>query len=276
MRNLTIMAVLVLIGAVMPVNADYSFPSANLLVDDHPQAMELDVSTVPAGDYASFVLTVDWSAVEGSPFAEEAMWTLECSGLPVLLIDSRFNTVFQDDDSSLTWSGVFTQTYTGGSLTLRAAQQFQGSSANWENITLTIIEGTVPPAMPPAAVELGQIASGITTGCDTLTSNGVAWFSFSTDAVTTGDCDTLRIDTLGSILTEGIYGDGNDTEIALYDATGLFIGTNDDIDQLGGELLSMLAFGADEGLAPTSRDLPAGTYYLAVAGFDAGFGFVRV
>ena len=106
-----------------------------------------------------------------------------------------------------------------------------------------------------------------------LDSNGVVWYRFTVPDVTEADCDTLRIDALGWDLSGGTYRQGDDPEIALYDAAGLLGATHDDVDQVGNELRSALAFGANEGdPVATSGGLWAGEYYLAVAGFDAEFG----
>ena len=70
--------------------------------------------------------------------------------------------------------------------------------------------------------------------------------------------------------TEGTtnYGTDNDTEIGLYAANGAFIATDDD----GGTgFLSLLSFGTAAIGHGADGDLPAGTYYLAVSGYNAAF-----
>ena len=71
----------------------------------------------------------------------------------------------------------------------------------------------------------------------------------------------------------------NDTEIGLYRADGTLVASDDDD---GSGLLSQLSFGASfptrppvgNGAAYNGRDgnLPAGTYYLSVSGFNSTFG----
>lgn len=108
--------------------------------------------------------------------------------------------------------------------------------------TLTI--GT-PVVTPPTSTP--TTLSGSLTG--SLGAGGVTWYSFTT----TGG--PVSFDTEGSNL-----GPSNDTELFLYSSSGALLGTDDD-DGTG--LLSILNSG-DE--LPAS--LPAGTYYLAIGGFN--------
>ncbi len=284
MRLLSIVAIAVF-SVVGPVMADYVFPVLDLVVTDQENTISLDTTAVPPANYSSFVLSVEFSFDTEDPgvdpWMEEATWNLDWPGHSVPLADPAYNTTFEYTElvyhsgiatSTLTWTGSFTQTYTGGPLNLRVRQARLGTVAFWNNITLTFIEGDIPAPTPPAAADLGSLVVGATSACDLLPSNWVTWFKFVTGDVQAADCDVLRIDTMGSLLDGGIYGDGDDSEIALYDSQGFLIATNDDIDQIGGELLSALAFGADEGVpVPSSGDLPAGEYYIAVAGFDTEF-----
>jgi hypothetical protein len=65
---------------------------------------------------------------------------------------------------------------------------------------------------------------------------------------------------------------GNDSELALYNAAGFLIASNDDVDQLGPHLGGALSFGVNEGSTVESTgDLEAGVYYLAVSGYDVEF-----
>jgi hypothetical protein len=133
----------------------------------------------------------------------------------------------------------------------------------------------VPPATPPFAADVGAIVSPGFTLMSELNSNGVNWVRFNVPTdVTTAGCRSLRIDTIGSILIGGIYQHGNDPELALYTVDGLLLSAHDDIDQYFGNLHAALVFGVDEGVpVPSSGDLSAGTYFLAIAGFDAHFGW---
>jgi hypothetical protein len=125
----------------------------------------------------------------------------------------------------------------------------------------------------PAATDLGTLTDGTVSVQAELVSGGVVWYRFdlaqSVDAI---DLEFLDIDTEGSVIT------GSDTEIGLYDGLGNRI-ANDDDD--GSATLSQLSFGAPlprpavgTSVAYNGRDgatLAAGTYYLAVSGFDAIF-----
>ncbi len=265
---------LVLGAVVLPsaaVFADDTLPPFDVAaVTEWPTDVAIDVSAVPPGEYAGYEMSLE----TGGLAAVDVRWRLETPGNPVPLAapgaspdaDELFPPV-------LTWSGSFHQTYQGGDpLTLIARMDQQGQQLDWTNVTLTLISGTVPPATPPAVADLGVIADGVTTGQGTLTSNGVVWFRFETAAITVADCASLRVDTYGSTLTGGIFLNGNDPEIAVYSADGLLLATSDDVDQVYGDLQGRITFGADEGLRGTpAGDLPAGTYYLAVAGYNTAF-----
>jgi hypothetical protein len=117
------------------------------------------------------------------------------------------------------------------------------------------------PPPPPPATDLGFIGD---FGPDPdLVVNGnipastVHWYKFTT-AGATGTA-YLQIDTEGSALAPS-----NDTELGLYDSLGLMI-DNDDDDGSGN--LSLLRWGS----AGADGDLAAGTYYLAVGGFNTNF-----
>jgi hypothetical protein len=88
----------------------------------------------------------------------------------------------------------------------------------------------------------GTLVSGTTaTDTDPLVAEEVKFFRFElAESVTTGNGNSLVIDTLGSSLTDAGFGP-NDTEIGLFDAIGNLIATNDDAGV--GTLTSQLSFG---------------------------------
>ena len=127
---------------------------------------------------------------------------------------------------------------------------------------------------PPTATNIGTFSACGTSVSGTLSAaNEVIWYKFTlTGAGIDRALGTyLDIDTEGSLLTTL-----NDTELSLYDSNGALI-ANDDDDGSGN--LSQLTFGADVpargaingSAAYNGRDgatLPAGTYYLAISGFN--------
>jgi hypothetical protein len=247
--------------------ADYAFPPFDLAVTDAFTTLALDTAGVPAGTYSGYVVTIDG----GPPFDyQDPVWRLRTDGLPVPLADPGLN---EEPSGDPTWAGEFTATYIGGDplyFDLRAS--LQGVSGTMTNITITLISGEVPPADPPLAIDLGPLMADDFGMSAMLDSNGLRWVRFEVAEISAADCGVLRFDTLGSELFGGTYAGGNDPELALYDATGLLIASNDDIDQIGGNLQAALSFGVDEGVPVVSAgDLPAGAYYLVIAGFDAEF-----
>ena len=125
-------------------------------------------------------------------------------------------------------------------------------------------------ANPPVVRTLGVIPEGPSTQMAyDLRVQEVFFYEFLLfNDVTQANGHSLVIDTLGSLLGSGSLGD-NDTEIGLYDATGMLVAENDDID-VSTNRLSRLTFGV--GAAAGNEDLPAGTYYLAVGAYDTDFG----
>jgi len=132
---------------------------------------------------------------------------------------------------------------------------------------------------PPEATDLGMIedleeAYAVPDLTYTHSGGGVQWYKFSIEDSYDGVNNLfLDIDTEGSLLTSG------DTEIGLYDANGALLATD---DQDGSGWLSQLTFGAASPVRPALGDgengdgrdgpLAAGTYYLAVGGYDTTFG----
>lgn len=124
----------------------------------------------------------------------------------------------------------------------------------------------------PVAVDLGTLTSD-TTVTAPLAAGEIVWYTFAI-----GDEDYFDINTNDSVLDPS-----SDTEIGLYDATGLLVATDDD-DGIG--TASTLTFNAGSGLElgdpfnlggnglAEGEDGPlgAGTYYLAVSGFNTEFG----
>lgn len=140
-------------------------------------------------------------------------------------------------------------------------------------------------AQAPTAVNLGPIFStgSIYNTADvqatSVTGGSIKWYKFSIFQSASNSASLyLDIDTIGS---------GIDTEIGLFDESGTLLASDDDDGPAPG--LSMLSFGlttpprkvtgvgdypggGGTGAAGQDGDLGVGTYYIALAGFNATFG----
>ena len=147
-----------------------------------------------------------------------------------------------------------------------------GVDATWTNVNIQFQDYVIPA--PPAATDLGAVVDlGVDPDLTTtfaLAAAQVKWYKFTIAENAVSPGKYLDIDTETSVVT--------DTEIGLYRANGHMVATDDDD---GTDMLSQLTFGdvgprpaVGNGLAYNGRDgaLVAGTYYLAVGGFNSTFG----
>ncbi len=249
----------VLTGSMTAVAGTHAFPSFNQVVFNDPTIPGLDPETVPlmgapAGTYYSYTVSVQWSALAGDPYSAEAVWAMtenaninssirayaDPGGAP--------NGVFNGLPVTLQWNHFLTLPYFGGDpLHFHMAQQFSGSSANWDNITITLTDSVPLPAAPASTPTV--IGSSLTAP---LAAGQVLWLQFDYSG------GALNIDTLGT--TIGGNPLQNDTEIALFSVTGGLIINEDDIDYAGGNFLSAISL--------PDGAIPPGTYWLAVSGFN--------
>ncbi len=146
-----------------------------------------------------------------------------------------------------------------------------GADSSWDNITITLDDQVpTPPPAYTSAQYLGTLSPGDTRSISSTVSNtgGVRkWYSFTLpDGIPSTDERYLDMDTNGTTL-----GAGTDTEMALYDASGVKLAEDDDD---GAGLSSLLSFGA--GTRSGSRNgqdgsLSGGLYYALVIGYNATF-----
>jgi hypothetical protein len=234
------------IGGLVP-RAIFAFPPFDAPVNDTIGAAPLPTGAVTLGTYNHVTITTNWVAAGGDPFSSEALFALATgtdpdNAAPIY----KFLTPFANGADSgapitLSYSGYLYQSYSGGDpISLFAVQDFPGSAASWNNLTITLDEQPLP-AVPLVETIQGGSISG------TLAAGEVDWFKFT---YTGGP---LNINTAGTTLSPS-----NDTMIALFNGDGGLEIIDD--DSLG--LLSMLEFADGE--------LPLGEYYLAVLGFDLG------
>jgi hypothetical protein len=196
--------------------------------------------------------------------------------------------------------------YPGGGAPLHFwhIQTLQGTTARWSSVTIVLSSATVnPPDVPPENVITpmfpGTNFSPMTQSFSAALAPGqVLWYRIDLSAdVRAGALRYLDITTYGTSTTFAGQ-PSDDTAIALYRSDGTIVAVNDD-DGLNFE--SMLTFGAavrfgqpgyrgPQGPRPTTGGLggdipggqdgvlPAGSYYLAVAGGGTRFrgGFLPV
>jgi len=153
-----------------PLAAQYTFPGSLTFngVTTTAQDQALNVSGVPAGNYGTYVVTVNWSAPTGDPYSTEAQLSIT-DGATTTYVSAQAPTSGAQNSTApvtITFSGTFAGTYVGGNpLTIRAVQTYDlnGSTANWANVTvqITAISTTyIPPTFTnPGAT--GDFASRI-------------------------------------------------------------------------------------------------------------------
>jgi hypothetical protein len=133
--------------------ASYTFPSFNQIVDNSdadpgldPEVMQL--SGAPAAQvYNAYTVSVDWSEISGEPYSIEAYWAFADTN-----DINTANTFYADPGSSLNsasdgfartlhWGGYLDTNYTGGiPLYMHMAQDYPGSAANWNNVSVTLLQ----------------------------------------------------------------------------------------------------------------------------------------
>jgi subtilisin-like proprotein convertase family protein len=143
---------------------------------------------------------------------------------------------------------------------------------------------TVAPPPPPPSIDLGTLSAGMTMGNAALAAGQVVWFKFTLAQPVT-NADYLIAHTIGSNTTSAGFGP-NDTELGIYNSSGNFLFTNDDINFVAANdpnnlLTSRLRVGTTpplvpplgngEGASTLLASLGAGTYYAALGGFNTTY-----
>lgn len=222
------------------------------------------------------IVSGDLVEVNTATFASEARVRVRSSRHPGDFMDVQFtNTGGFTGTLSLTPGPAALTTGTlsgkniqvGDTLTFEFFDSFQDDSdvaeATWNNLVFSL----VAPPPPPASIDLGTLgAPGVST-TTFLDPQEVQWFKFTID----GPVDLTRFLDIHTRNTTTFLGgafDDNDTEIGLYSPAGTLLFTNDDEDFANDILTSLLQFGFT---SPFNDELAAGTYYLAVGGFDMEF-----
>lgn len=192
---------------------------------------------------------VDYFYVRFAPVATPGIYRyrfdLAAGGLDTVmeLFDAqnpRFTLSFSDDYRNLEPICVFEQLETVPQIRTWGimAKHFAGSLVFSYNLTMT--RELVTP------VDLGGLGDGTTSRIGVSPVGGLSnWYTF-----TLPEESDVTIDTIGNL--------GNiDTELVLFDANGVTVAANDDIDRGLSNLFSKI-----------QRHLPAGTYYTAVSRYN--------
>jgi hypothetical protein len=150
------------------------------------------------------------------------------------------------------------------------------TSANSSNVKLNVRTGTAPPPAPPSPLvrDFGTITGDASESNVAINSGEIKWFKVVLPDIPglSGERRYLDIDTEGSSISGN-----NDTEVGIYNSLGTLRASDDDS---GSGALSLLSFGSGSrpavggGGARTGQNgaIVAGTYYIAVAGYNAAFG----
>lgn len=159
-----------------------------------------------------------------------------------------------------TWSFSFFESYDdGGTASI---------DQNWTNLSFDFT--AAPPPVAPSATMLGNITPvypEMLSNTATYAASAIKWYKFHLDNATTTGGNGITINTL-------LNGSGtniDDTELALFDASGNLVDSDDDDDDnnLGySTTRSHMQFGAGK-----AANLSAGDYYVAVGAYNSTFGW---
>jgi len=253
---------------VSEARADYTFNLGNLLVDDDPDAGNVFLSpTLPAGTYTSFQVSTNWTTATGFAYSDEAIWaftnasTLTASTVFYADPGVSSNALTSTAPVTLNWSGNFDTPYTSGGLHFLTLQTYAGSSANWNNTTITLKNAPIvypPPPSTNIGFPTGLGNSSSATG--SLAASSVVWYNFVYGG------GAFALNTFGSNLSNTGFG-VNDTELGLFDAAGTIISLNDDFNT---------GFRESQIIVNQNTLTVGNTYYVALGSYDTtytnGFG----
>ncbi len=213
-------------------------PLQNLLRDSigasGAATIGIQINDLPGGKYLFNTYHHDWN-VGSAPnsfdiFADDATGENQAK-----VVNASFSNDTPFDN------GQQFQIQSGGSVFLRIVGRAPGNLAVFNGMQIIPITATISPQ----AVEFSE------TNVDFLDQHELLDEFLFYEIVYDGVSE-LKLDTFGTP-------DSTDTEIALFNAEGILLGQNDDIDPPNRH--SELVF----------DNLSAGTYYLAVAGFNTSF-----
>jgi hypothetical protein len=153
---LSVAAALSVLTCVIPGRAfaaSFAFPTFSQVVDNastsglDPESHQL--SGTPAGTYNAFTFSVDWSALDGDPYSDEAFWAFSNTGdlstAGVFYADPgrALNSAHDSAPRTLKWSAYMDNPYQGGDpFHVLMAQSYEGSSASWDNVSIRIFDAS--------------------------------------------------------------------------------------------------------------------------------------
>lgn len=190
-----IASALVLAAAAGFASASEVVNVGSFLQNDAVRNQNITGSLVGSG-YTRAQVSVQWSAASGGPWSNEAIWALadnDITNATVFYADPgpAPNSASNGNAVTLTWSALLSRRVGASSpLWFLSLQTFAGSSANWNNVSVTFDTFAAPA--PSSFINLGVVAD---------------------------DDDIFSLDTAGSDF---------DTEIGLFNDFGGLIASNDD------------------------------------------------
>jgi hypothetical protein len=244
-----------------PRGGSFTFPSFSTLVTDAGATQVLDTSAIIGNTYGSWEMSVDWSdnfdawSVE----AQAGLWSNPDAAYVTAPFTST-NGQTNGNPITLTWGGSLTQNLTiggGADLELDMLQTWGGSSANWNNVSITLFEGSVSLPMLSdisiATIGPGANVMGNNSGSpDVLNGpNGFGNGSWS------GGDDVYTLNwTGGDLIVDLLFTHANGD-------LDLFVWGNDTATNLLGSGLSV-----SDNEQVVVPGLAAGTYYIHVDGWQ--------
>jgi hypothetical protein len=238
-----------------------------------PNFNSLALTGIPAGTYTDFQVTVNWTAVSGNPFSNEARLgfanyaapgnsTTGPTGAGAYYVANAptSGSAGNGNAATLSWAGSFASAYTGGALNLWFRQTWSTSVSTWGNVSVLLKTGTPPTNTPFSGTTAGRptwtrpVANG-TSAPNSLSGTGTAT-PFSVQAFTVASSGIYNL-TSTSVAPSGwdnytfLYSNSFDPLAPLANCV---IG-NDDLSGVG--------------TSGFSASLTAGTtYYFVTTGFS--------
>jgi hypothetical protein len=203
MKKTTLLALFVLF-CVFNAFAQYTFPVISgpiTVTNGSPTTQNLNdtanTAAVPSGTYLSFSITLDWVADANNPYSDEARLELTTNAGTTGVLTASSGAMSNGDPTTLTFDGILPSSYDpdiDGTLDIILSQTFSGSSANWSNIEITLIDCSPAMATTSVVEDCGNFQFSIDVNITDLGNSnaitisndaGIASTSVSTTGITT-------------------------------------------------------------------------------------------
>lgn len=201
--------------------AQFTFPIETgpiLVAQGSPVTLDINDAAnsagVPVVDYISFSVSADWVS-SFDAWASEADLTVNTSAGSVLIDPATSGAANSGVPTTLTFEGDFIANYNpgaDGALEIILNQSFNGSSANWSNIVVTLIEApTLPPNCDATLSETtdvsitGDISWSAATGAPNAYDLTVGTTSGGDDVLVTTDVGNVTSFNLGTLQFSTTY-----------------------------------------------------------------------